>query len=379
MYKQLLALSTFTGTIIGVGLFGLPYVTSRIGFIPMIFYFLILTFIMIIIHLMYGEITLRTVENHRLPGYCKIYLNRSMEILTTITTFIGLTGSLLAYIIVGGEFLANLMIPWFGGTTFLYSLIFFVVGALIIYFGGGPISKTEFFSLGLFFVVLAILFTKSLDYIDLDNFRVIDINFKNLFLPYGVILFSLGGMAVLPEIKEILKNQEKSMKNLVIIGTLIPAITYLLFIITVYGVTGQNTTEEGMIGLNSALGNGVVQLGFLFGIITTFTSFLTLGVTLKKEFHYDWNLPHLLSWAIACLPVLILFIIGLKDFIGIISFIGSVTLGIDITIIMIIYLKLRQKSQRIPAYSVNVSKPWIIILTTVFLLGIVIEIINILV
>ncbi len=374
MYKKLLALSTLCGTIIGVGLFGLPYVTAKIGFFPMLFYFLALGVVMIVIHLMYGEIALRTTQNHRLPGYCRIYLSRSTEILTTITTFIGLTGALLAYIIVGGEFLTNLLNPIFGGTALFWSTIFFITGASIIYFGTGPISKTEFFSLGLFFIILIILFFKALPYFNLENFSTMSINLKNILLPYGVILFSLDGLAVIPEVKEILKNQERATKKIITIGTIIPIVTYLIFIIIVFGVTGLNTTKEGMVGLNLSLGNGIVQLGFLFGIITTLTSFLTLGITLKKEFNYDWKLPAWLSWFLACFPAFILFLLGLKDFITIISFIGAVTLGIDIIIIFLIYLKTKTKGQRIPLYTIKISKKWIFVLAIIFLIGVIIEV-----
>ena len=124
MYQKLLALATFTGTIIGVGLFGLPYVTAKIGFLPMLIYFIILSAVLIFINLMYGEIALRTAKNHRLPGYARIYLNPAAARLGYLTTFIGLTGSLLAYVLVGGEFLKNLLGPMLGGSSFLYATIF---------------------------------------------------------------------------------------------------------------------------------------------------------------------------------------------------------------------------------------------------------------
>jgi len=374
MYKKLLALSTFSGTIIGVGLFGLPYVTAQIGFIPMIFYFLFLGIVMLFIQLMYGEISLRTTALHRLPGYSRIYLNRSAEAITYTTTIVGLTGSLLAYIVIGGEFLTSLLMPILGGNNFIYSAIFFIAGSLLIYFGSGPVSKTEFFSLGLFFIILIILFLKASSAIDWQYLTTVNVDLKNFFLPYGVILFSISGMAIIPELKEILHDDEKSIKNIIITGLIIPIVTYLIFIITIYGVTGSNTTPEGMTGLNLALGGGIAAIGFVFGIITTFTSFLTLGITLKKEFHYDWGLPGWLSWIAACVPAFALYMAGFKNFIGIIGFIGSVTLGIDITIISLIYLKSKTAGQRVPAYSMKISKKFVTVLTTLFIIGVIFEI-----
>ena len=90
--------------------------------------------------------------------------------------------------------------------------------------------------------------------------------------------------------EEILKEHKSSLKKIIIIGSLIPAVTYLIFIIAVFGVTGLATTPEGLVGLNKFFGGGITRLGFIFGLIATFTSFITLGITLKKVFHYpDFN------------------------------------------------------------------------------------------
>ena len=376
MYQKLLALATFTGTIIGVGLFGLPYVTAKIGFLAMLIYFIILSAVLIFINLMYGEIALRTAKNHRLPGYARIYLNPAAARLGYLTTFIGLTGSLLAYVLVGGEFLKNLLGPTLGGSSFLYATIFFAAGALIVYFGTGPVSKTELYSLGLFFVILFLLGLKAWPQINFQYFTTTDL--EHFFLPYGVILFSLGGLAVIPEMKELLKGQESALKKLIIIGLVIPALTYLFFISLVFGVTGSQTTPEGLIGLNLALGDGIARLGFVFGIITTFTSFLTLGITLKKEFSYDGGLPAWLAWLLACGPAYGLFLLGLKDFIGIIGFIGSIALGFDIIIITLIYFKAKIKSQRHPAYQLKANPGLVFAMILLFLFGIILEIIHLL-
>ena len=129
-----------------------------------------------------------------------------------------------------------------------------------------------------------------------------------------------------------------------------------------------------MTGLNFAIGDGVVVLGFLFGIIATFTSFLTLGITLKKELNFDCHLPSFLSWILACLPAYLLYLIGLNDFIGIIGFIGSIGLGIDIIIISLIYLKAKKKSQIKPAYSLGFGAGLVSLIVVIFLTGILFEV-----
>ena len=68
------ALAILMGHIIGVGIFSLPFIASRVGIWTMLFYFLILGGITILFELLYGEVILRTREKHRLPGYAEKYL-----------------------------------------------------------------------------------------------------------------------------------------------------------------------------------------------------------------------------------------------------------------------------------------------------------------
>ena len=107
--KLFQALAVLIGTIIGVGLFSLPYITAQIGILTMLFYFLILGAVMILISLIYSEVALRTKELHRLPGYAEKYLGSKAKKIAFVSNGFGLTGALLAYLIVGGEFLFSLL------------------------------------------------------------------------------------------------------------------------------------------------------------------------------------------------------------------------------------------------------------------------------
>jgi len=375
MKQYLYALAVFSGTIIGVGLFGLPYVASKAGFVTVLFYFIFVTIILLITQLALGEVCLRTKESHRLPGYAGIYLGKKWKKISVVSNSIGLFGANLAYIIVGGGFLYNLLNPMFGGPEIAYILIFFFSGALITYLGSKTIAKSEFFSLLLFFSVLIFLLIKGFNQVDYSNFLTFDYHY--FFMPYGVILFSLAGMSVIPEAREILKEKGKMLKSVIGVGIFIPIITYLTFIFLVLGISGGQTTEDALTGLKLVLGNNVIIPGFIFGIITTFTSYLTISLTLKKVFWYDLKFSHFNSWAIATFIPIVLYIVGIKDFIKIVSFTGAVTLGIDVITTFLIYLKAKKNSQRIPEYKINLPKIIVYSLIILFLIGVAGELISI--
>jgi len=367
------ALAILTGTIIGVGLFSLPYITAKVGILTMLFYFLVLGAVTSLIGLFYGEIALRTKDLHRLPGYAEKYLGKRAKIIAFITNSLGLTGAILAYLIIGGRFLGSILQSSFGNNNFIYVLIFFSIGAVLTYFGIGSIAKAEFFLLILFFFILGFIFYKGFWMIDLGNLLNFDI--KYLFLPYGAILFSLSGTTLIPEVKEMLSKNPKKLKKLILLAISIAAITYLFFIFLILGITGQNTSDDAITGLNNFLGSGVIMLALLFGMLTVFTSFLTISLTLKKILWYDLRLKKNLAWLIACFTPLILFFAGFDNFITVIVLTGGVMLGIDVIIILLIYLKAKTKGDLKPAYSLSIPRFLIYFLILFFIIGIIYEII----
>ena len=340
--KLIYAIATLSGTIIGVGLFALPYITLKVGFWIVLGYFLVLGALVILIHLFFGELALKTPDFKRLPGFVRIYLGKRSQIVAYISTILGLFGALLAYLIVGGEFFTELLSPIFGGGSLFYTLFYFIIGAALIFFGIKAIAKVEFWGLVLFLIILLAIFFRGEPLIVTENlFPVPDLSY--FFLPYGVILFSLWGAALIPEIEEMLGERKKMILKIIPIAILIPMAVYLFFIYLILGITGPQTTESALTGLRDVLGDGIVALALIFGLLTTFTSFIALGLTLKKVFWYDLNFTKNLAWAITCFIPLILFLIGVKSFILVIAVVGGVMLGIDGILILLMYRKINPR------------------------------------
>lgn len=371
------ALSVFLGTVIGVGIFGLPFMALRAGFFVVLFYFLFMALVAILIHFIYAEVALGTKELHRLPGYAGKYLGENWKKFSFFVIATGLLGALLAYLIVGGQFLNSFLSPYFGARPILYTTLFFAFGAYFVFRGTKSISGVEVFLFLVFLIILLLFFLKSFPVINLDYFKTL--NFRFLTFPYGVILFSLWGAAVIPEIEEMLASSSANpgaeakiragLKKVIIWGILLTTVIYLLFIFIVLGVSGPETSKEAISGLEKLLGGNIIKLGFVFGVIACFTSFLTLALTLKKVFWYDFGLPKNLSWFLTCFLPLFLFLLGIREFIEVISFTGAVALGLEGMIIIFLYKGFLKKrfSQKI--------NPLFYFLTAIFLLGIIVEIV----
>lgn len=354
-----------SGTIIGVGFFSLPYISLKVGIWVMLGYFLVLGPLSILIHALFEKVALATPDFLRFPGYVRTHLGKGAEKVAFVSTIIGLLGSILAYLIVGGEFLTNLLSPIFGGGNALYTILYFLAGAALIFFGIKAISRIEFWAILLFFLILIIIFLKGFPQINLANFNIGNgfSGMRNWFLPYGAILFSLSGAGLIPEVEEMLGTKKHLLNKVIVVSILIAILVYLSFIFLVLGVSGSKTTEFAITGLRDFLGNGVFNLGLVFGILTTFTSFIALGLNLKNTFQFDLKIKKHLSWAIACFAPLILFLAGVKQFIPVISFVGGIFLGLDGILILLMYKKIKPKAV------------FVYPLALIFLLGIIYQII----
>lgn len=367
------ALSFFLGTVIGVGIFGLPFVALKAGFFVVVLYFLLAVQITILVHYFYGEVILATKKKHRLPGYVGEYFGRKWKNITFFILALGFFGTLLAYIIIGGEFLNFLLASYFGENLILYTLLFFFAGSYLIFRGIKSISLVELLLLIFLLAIFVVFSIKTLPSIDFSNLKHLDIRF--LALPYGIVLFSLWGSAVVPEVKEMFVSQgkdinsvRKELKKLIIWGVCLAAFIYLLFIFIVLGSSGSDTSREAISGLAGVIGENIIKFGFIFGIISCFTSFIAIGLTLKKTFWYDFGLPKNFAWAITCFLPLGLFFLGLRNFIEIIVFIGAVSIGTEAVIIIFLYREFLKKK-----FSKKFS-PFAYLLVGIFILGIIFQI-----
>jgi hypothetical protein len=216
------------------------------------------------------------------------------------------------------------------------------------------------------------IFIFGLPYVEMEN--LVGFDKMNLFLPYGVILFAFTGATVLADVKKILSGEEKKLKKSILIAYVIVFVIYLAFSFVVCGISGKDTSQEAIIGLNSVLGDKIVVIGAILGILTMTTSFLALGLVLREIFMCDYKFGRALSWVYACFVPFIIFLFGLADFIKIIGMVGAITGGLEGILILIMYLKAKSKGNMEPIFSMKVPKFIIYLLCIMYGLGIIYEI-----
>lgn len=344
--------AAMVGTMVGVGIFGVPYVFSQAGFWIGAAWLIGIAAVMVLFYLMYAELMLRTEGEHQLVGYAQRWLGPWGKRVISFALILGIYGALLAYTIVVGQFLHNIFSSYFAFDPQLYSVVFTVVLAPLILARLTTVSFIEQALTVLFIAVVVIIVGASIGHIDVSNYRVIE--FGAWFLPYGVILFAFSGATTLPIVRRLMRAKERGIKPAVISAVVLVAALYLLFAAMVVGVSGRLTSPDSLSGLFDFLGLPVVVLGSVFGVLTIATSYLMLGTAMFEILYLDYRVRRQVAWPLVVLPPLAFYFSGLRSFIDVIGTVGAVTVGITSVTFILAYLKARKRSERVPEVVLNV-------------------------
>ena len=361
------ATAVMIGYIIGVGMFGLPYLVSKAGVLPFFFFMVILLPVQYLLHLVYASMIVSTKTYHRLPGYAGIYLGEGAKIFIFIAKMIGNMGALLAYIIITGVFLNELLSPLFGEHEFIYASVLFALEAAIVYFGIGMIAKAELFMTALLVLVVFFIIARGLPFVEADNFIALD--WKYFILPYGALLFSLDGNGALPIVATLVRRDPMLLKKVIRYGTFISAFIIVAFTLTIAGISGANTTPDALIGVHSIM-DGVIVLALIFGIFSMVTSFFGVAESIKETLNWDFKVNRFLSWALAVFVPYGFYLYGVRNLSDVIILVGSIGGGICAIALIVIFNKIRKKKNGMIMfdYKPSIILQWGLIL--LFVLGI---------
>lgn len=360
--KIIAAAFILAGTTIGAGILGLPYVFSQSGFYVGIFWTFALGMMVIFLNLYLGEVILRTKETHQLPGYAKKYLGKQAKKIMTFAVLVGVYSALLAYMVGEGQSFSKLV---FGSLDYsvYFALAFWAGMTLLIREGLKGLKRVELWGV---VAIIAIIFSMLFFFYGrIDQSNLVGYNVSKLFLPFGVVLFSLLGFTSIPEVRVEISGNENYLKRAIIIGTLIPIFVYAIFSFIFVGILGGSVEQISTL----SFGKPVIVLG----IFTMLTSYFVLSFVIRDIFIYDLRKG---KWEtfffVSVVPLVLYFIItffNLVDFVGILEIGGVVSGGLTGILILLMNLKSKDKGKRRPEFSVPINWKVIWIMSIIFILG----------
>jgi len=365
--KFLPGLGVLTGTMIGAGFLGIPYVVSKSGFFPGLLHLIFIAVFILFVKLYLGEVLLRTKGNHQLTGYAEKYLGKWGKSLMFFSMVFGIYGALLAYLIAEGKSLSFFI---FGNYnySFALSLGFWFVLTCLSYIGLKALKFYEKIAMILVCGVLIAITVFLSPNINMGNLNYIG---NNLFVPFGVILFSFLAFSALPEVRRVLSSQEDKMKKVIITATIIAFAVYLLFTIIVVGVYGKSVNEIATLSLGRYFS--------ILGILTMFTAFFSSTISIRDMFRFDFNMGRFWGWLLASfIPLVLFFVLYFFNgvgFIQILGLAGVISGGLAGILILLMNYKAKKSGNRKPEYTLRINNWVIFILSLIFVIGVVLELI----
>ena len=352
------AVAALIGTIIGAGVFALPYITAKAGLGISFIWLIGLAAIVTYIHLAFGEIVLRTKEEYRLPGYVGHYLGLAAKKFLLITNFLTFGLSFVIYLILGSKFLSILLAPYHIAEMHLVLGLWIILSAIIL-LDSKAAARINFYISFALVGLFILLFFSSTPYIDKANFIFSTGMPWQWILPYGIFLYALIGFSAIPEAIKIGREglmSGKHFKKVIILGSLVPVLLYGLFIIGVVGATGKFTTQEAISGLSNILGFKITILGALLGLAAVATSYLIFGSYLKNSFRCDYGWSKYFAYFLIALGPIIFYLLGIGDFTRWMSFIGALLTGFEGIMILYVLRQAKKSSNRVPEYQISLPK-----------------------
>jgi len=328
-------------TIIGAGMFALPYLFARAGVLAGTAYLVIFGFAFCIVHLMYADILRREDSKLIFPGIARKYLGRGGEYLAYVVGVFALLLALTSYIILEMQFL-RLVLP---GVPTLYSFIFF--------WGTGTLAFMLWRSVKLgyleaitnaaaIFIIGALIAFAFRDGVSVAPPALF--SFKDMFLPYSIVLFSLAGRTAIPVVLAHMRGAPAPRISLaILLGTTIPIAVYLLFILGVLLVSPL-PTEDAISGMIGVLPPHIVSLFGILGILSLWSSYIIIGKAVRDSFSRDMKIGYPAANTIAAVMPVVLYLMGFQNFIKTIGVVGGIFLALESILIVLMWKRASKKT-----------------------------------
>jgi len=189
-------------------------------------------------------------------------------------------------------------------------------------------------------------------------------------------LFALSGRVAIPAVINYFKKTNQSVSGAgksIILGTLIPALVYALFVFGVLGLSGivSEDAVSGLIGVASPL---ILSLIGIFALVSLWDSYFIVSMDIRNSLRCDLKFPKVIAGAAVVILPLLFYFFGLREFLKLAGLIGGVFIAFEGAFICLMWLKsLKRKTERI--FLKKLSPVFAYVLTLVFIGGLVYELI----
>ncbi len=274
----------------------LPLATAQLGFLYSSFFLIACWGIMLAGGLLILEVNLWFPPNSHLISMARATLGIPGEIIAWLCYLLLLYALLAAYIAGGSDFLQGILQKInFHFSGIVTSILFVFILGPIVYKGMHSVDLMNRILMGgkllIFLLLILCLFPV------ISTNRLMQGNFQFLPKSLSIIITSFGFAAIIPSLRSYFQSNVKQLRQIIILGSLIPLICYIFWNGAIMGVipitklltiakSSQSTSH--LTNTLSYLLNkkSITLLAWIFTSICLATSFLGVGISLF-DFLYD--------------------------------------------------------------------------------------------
>lgn len=352
-----LAVPALVGLTIGAGAFALPSLFARFGIWQASLCFWFLAACVIIIKRLYVDVILAVQAPHRLPGYVRLTLGKRVGAVAVATYFFPMYAGQVVYLMLGSVFFQSLL-AWFGigVPRRLAMLAIFAFVAAAMWGGLRRVARVD----AAMVVLNLVLFTSIILAAAFRGPAPTRLIAEPSWEAFGLVLFALSALAIIPEVVELTGRQARPAKRAVTFGTLLAALFIWLFAVSMARAGGTQLTSqpESLLFALPAWARLVLPL---MGLVSIGTAYLTTAEALQGAWRHDYGFRFAASWLVTLLPSLFLALLIRDGFMLLVTIIGTVCGGINGMLVGMMRVAIAERKRELLALGLG--------LTAVFIYG----------
>ncbi|MDE1510711.1 amino acid permease [Serratia nevei] len=345
------------GTNIGAGVLSIAYASSKAGFLPLLFWLVLVGSLTTITMLYVAESTLRTRAHLQLSGLAKRYVGGLGAWLMFASVCVNSVGALTAYMTGSGKLLQSL----FGISPALGSLLFFVPAAGVLYLGLKAIGRGEkFISIGMVVMLTALVAATMLK--DTTQMRnLLDGDWRYMVPVFNVVVFCFSAQYIVPEMARGFADKPEQLPKAIIVGMVVTFILLAAVPMSVIALSGlDDISDVATISWGQALGQWAFFSANIFALCAMLTSYWGLGGSFLTNIFDKFRLGNdelpLRRFGVLLLVVVPPFVLaysGLVSFVNALYFAGVFS-GVILSIMpMLILHGARKHGDQTPRWQCN--------------------------
>ncbi len=320
---------------VGAGILAVPYLAAHNSIREIVLVLLFCFLFNIVLHLLIAELSLNNDGAQFVTCFDRELFSGKFKKIFTWLAFGLLGASVIVNVTAFLTGAAAVFRSWFNLPDVLGMLLFYVIGAGVVFVGMKLVGICEKYAVLAMVAVVGILFVSALSgrtHAMPSGWR----GLNNALALFGSVSFSLSAVMSTPQVVKGLGGDTKKIRGAIICGLAINALLiFFVTITTLIGAGAENITEDGaLVDLAKSLGGWVSVVGYVFTLLALATSFWANTLNLRDIISEQTKWGLRLSWLAASLPCLLLAMFSIFGFVTLTRFAGIIQVVTGLGIIV---------------------------------------------